>query len=173
MTAKAAGFPHSDIHGSQLGYQLPVAFRRFPRLSSPSDAETSTMCPWWLDRNHRSPPNFARRTDETHAIRLTQRRNDSSTFFARALINAGSPFTLSDSVDWSPHRTHPTTATLGDRMNRNRGPGRRAEHAADTATTSYPDVKEPADLDVLSFASPCARRRGTFPPSVSERDRKV
>ena len=29
-----AGFPHSDIHGSKLGRQLPVAFRSHPRPSS-------------------------------------------------------------------------------------------------------------------------------------------
>ena len=29
-----AGFPHSDIHGSKLGRQLPVAFRSLPRPSS-------------------------------------------------------------------------------------------------------------------------------------------
>ena len=29
-----AGFPHSDIHGSKLARQLPVAFRSHPRPSS-------------------------------------------------------------------------------------------------------------------------------------------
>ena len=42
------GLPHSDIHGSRLVYQLPVAFRRLPRPSSPLDAKTSTMCPYGL-----------------------------------------------------------------------------------------------------------------------------
>ena len=41
----AGGLPHSDIYRSQLGYQLPVAFRRFQRLSSPLDAKSSTVCP--------------------------------------------------------------------------------------------------------------------------------
>jgi hypothetical protein len=38
-----AGFPHSDIHGSQLGRQLPVAFRSLPRPSSASGAKASTV----------------------------------------------------------------------------------------------------------------------------------
>ena len=36
--ALAGGLPHSEIPRSQLGYQLPWAYRRFPRLSSPLDA---------------------------------------------------------------------------------------------------------------------------------------
>lgn len=58
----SAGLPHSEIHGSKLGYQLPMAYRRFPRLSSPSDAKTSIMCPWWLDRTNRAPPCLMNRT---------------------------------------------------------------------------------------------------------------
>ena len=38
-----AGFPHSDIHGSKLGRQLPVAFRSHPRPSSVVDAKASTV----------------------------------------------------------------------------------------------------------------------------------
>jgi hypothetical protein len=37
-----AGFPHSEIPGSKLGCQLPWAYRRLPRLSSPLDAKTSS-----------------------------------------------------------------------------------------------------------------------------------
>lgn len=50
-----AGFPHSEIPGSQLGYQLPWAYRRFLRPSSPLDAKTSTVCPYstW---SHRPDP---------------------------------------------------------------------------------------------------------------------
>jgi hypothetical protein len=39
-----AGLPHSEIPGSQLGYQLLWAYRRFQRPSSPLDAKTSTIC---------------------------------------------------------------------------------------------------------------------------------
>ncbi len=41
----AAAFPHSEISGSMLDCQLPGAYRRLPRLSSPLDAKTSTIHP--------------------------------------------------------------------------------------------------------------------------------
>ena len=44
-----AGFPHSEILGSQLGYQLPKAYRRFPRPSSAPRAKASTVCPYKLN----------------------------------------------------------------------------------------------------------------------------
>jgi hypothetical protein len=40
---QGAGFPHSDIYGSKLGRQLPVAFRSHPRPSSVVDAKASTV----------------------------------------------------------------------------------------------------------------------------------
>ena len=40
-----AEFPHSEILGSTLVCQLPEAYRRLPRLSSPLDAKTSTIHP--------------------------------------------------------------------------------------------------------------------------------
>jgi hypothetical protein len=43
------GFPHSDISGSMLICQLPEAFRRLSRLSSPIIAKASTMCSYSLD----------------------------------------------------------------------------------------------------------------------------
>lgn len=43
------GLPHSEILGSQLGYQLPKAYRRFLRPSSPLNAKTSTIRPFRLD----------------------------------------------------------------------------------------------------------------------------
>ena len=42
---RPAGFPHSEILGSQPGYRLPEAYRRFQRPSSPLDAKTFTVCP--------------------------------------------------------------------------------------------------------------------------------
>ena len=42
------GFPHSEISGSKLVYQLPEAYRRLLRLSSPSDAKASTKYPFQL-----------------------------------------------------------------------------------------------------------------------------
>src|SRR5437868_8156898 len=44
-----AGFPHSDISGSKLVCQLPEAFRRLPRPSSPVIAKASTTCTCSLD----------------------------------------------------------------------------------------------------------------------------
>ena len=41
----AAGFPHSEILGSQSGYRLPEAYRRFLRPSSVPGAKASTVCP--------------------------------------------------------------------------------------------------------------------------------
>ena len=43
------GFPHSEISGSKLICQLPEAYRRLSRLSSPIIAKASTMCSYSLD----------------------------------------------------------------------------------------------------------------------------
>ena len=51
-----AGFPHSDTPGSKLVCQLPEAFRRLPRPSSPVAAKASTICAWSLD--HITPNDF-------------------------------------------------------------------------------------------------------------------
>ena len=45
----AGGFPHSDIRGSKLVCQLPAAFRRLQRPSSPVIAKASTTCTYSLD----------------------------------------------------------------------------------------------------------------------------
>ena len=45
------GFPHSDICGSMLVCQLPAAFRRLPRLSSPVIAKASATCTYSCLRN--------------------------------------------------------------------------------------------------------------------------
>ena len=44
-----AGFPHSDILGSQLVCQLLEAYRRLQRPSSAPTAKASTMCSYKLD----------------------------------------------------------------------------------------------------------------------------
>src|SRR5213595_548464 len=49
MVTLAGGFPHSDISGSKLVCQLPEAFRRLPRPSSPVIAKASTTCTCSLD----------------------------------------------------------------------------------------------------------------------------
>ena len=38
IPCKQGGFSHSEILGSKLVYQLPGAYRRFPRPSSPTTA---------------------------------------------------------------------------------------------------------------------------------------
>ena len=43
------GFPHSEISGSMLICQLPEAYRRLSRLSSPIIAKASTTCSYSLD----------------------------------------------------------------------------------------------------------------------------
>ena len=43
------GFPHSEISGSKLICQLPEAYRRLSRLSSPIIAKASTICSYSLD----------------------------------------------------------------------------------------------------------------------------
>ena len=45
----AGGFPHSEISGSKLICQLPEAYRRLPRPSSPVIAKASTICTYSLD----------------------------------------------------------------------------------------------------------------------------
>ena len=64
-----AGLPHSDIPGSKLVYQLPEAFRRYPRPSSPVSAKASTVCPYSLD--HISPSihlEVCHRQDDKHGL---------------------------------------------------------------------------------------------------------
>src|SRR5438132_6111345 len=43
------GFPHSEISGSKLICQLPEAYRRLSRPSSPVIAKASTTCTYSLD----------------------------------------------------------------------------------------------------------------------------
>ena len=40
----SSGFPHSEISGSKLNCQLPEAYRRLSRPSSPSAAKASVVC---------------------------------------------------------------------------------------------------------------------------------
>lgn len=93
----AGGLPHSDIPGSRLGYQLPWAFRRFPRPSSPLDAKTSTVCPYGLiaptrRRDSLGPsPSFVPPTAwpfQPQAFSFTQLRSTSRFNFAQLAPNA-------------------------------------------------------------------------------------
>ncbi len=51
---RVSGLPHSEIVGSKLVYQLPYAYRRLLRPSSPLIAKASTMCAYSLDHITRS-----------------------------------------------------------------------------------------------------------------------
>src|SRR3977135_235011 len=76
-----AGFPHSDTLGSQLGCQLPEAYRSLLRPSSAPDAKASTVCPYLLDhkdaRIHcvvlKEQPDTTTTTPPTHNPTTTQR----------------------------------------------------------------------------------------------------
>ena len=46
------GFPHSEISGSKLICQLPEAYRRLPRPSSPLSSKSSPIRPLYLDHNN-------------------------------------------------------------------------------------------------------------------------
>ncbi len=67
-----AGLPHSEILGSQFGYQLPEAYRRFLRPSSAPGAKASTVCPYKLSHHPHThtrttrPPKRPDTTGETH-----------------------------------------------------------------------------------------------------------
>ena len=49
MRYLCGGFPHSEISGSKLICQLPEAYRRLSRPSSPIIAKASTTCSYSLD----------------------------------------------------------------------------------------------------------------------------
>jgi hypothetical protein len=80
----AGGFPHSDIYGSMLYCQLPVAFRRLTRLSSPVIAKASIICTYSLDPITLSPQSSLikdrykciRLASVTSSVRLEQIRFD-------------------------------------------------------------------------------------------------
>ena len=64
-----AGFPHSDISGSQAVCRLPEAFRRLPRPSSPLTAKASTVCAYSLD--HITPNRRSSRQPKHYMTMLT------------------------------------------------------------------------------------------------------
>jgi hypothetical protein len=88
------GFPHSDIPGSKLVCQLPGAFRRLPRPSSPVIAKASTTCTYSLD-----PITLSALASRLRATGL----------FQRLVAHATSPFVSRQRVDTiiKPSRIHP------------------------------------------------------------------
>lgn len=86
VTFVKVGFPHSDISGSTLVCQLPGAYRRLPRPSSPLDAKTSAVHPSELDHVYRAPSRTApggaahpRRSGPPPPSRAAGRRADRQT----------------------------------------------------------------------------------------------
>jgi hypothetical protein len=79
----AAGFPHSDTPGSQLGCQLPRAYRRLQRPSSALDAKASTMRPCQLAKQTLNKNNkdthYKNNTHTPHHVRTTVRAMLAST----------------------------------------------------------------------------------------------
>jgi hypothetical protein len=72
-----AGFPHSDICGSMLYCQLPAAFRRLTRLSSPVIAKASIICTYSLDPITLSPqPSLIKDATSNFVSRLCPHLSD-------------------------------------------------------------------------------------------------
>ena len=65
-----AGFPHSEIRGSKLVCQLPAAYRRLQRPSSPVIAKASTTCTCSLDPITLSPRRYLRELLYVSALKL-------------------------------------------------------------------------------------------------------
>src|SRR3954468_13191138 len=68
------GFPHSEISGSKLICQLPEAYRRLSRPSSPIIAKASTTCTYSLDPITllpRCPGATATKVAAAHGNRIT------------------------------------------------------------------------------------------------------
>src|SRR6185369_1304669 len=68
------GFPHSEIPGSKLVCQLPGAYRRLLRLSSPVIAKASTTCTYSLDPITLSPRSFASEDGATGELMFARAR---------------------------------------------------------------------------------------------------
>jgi hypothetical protein len=127
-----AGLPHSDTPGSQLGCQLPRAYRRLQRPSSALDAKASTMCPsqlvsQTLNKNHtRHTPHHQHQppthTDQPHGPTATtgsgvptkdQTTTPHHPNFGRADLVARCSRPLSTSQ--TPHPPTPPAGTAGRR----------------------------------------------------------
>ena len=111
-------FPHSDISGSKLVCQLPEAFRRLPRPSSPVIAKASTTCTCSLDPitsvslghdRHRSEFSRLCRIPSHLSITLNTfwliQSQPGIAFVLQRLINARDTFTTSHIVKEQPGLT--------------------------------------------------------------------
>jgi hypothetical protein len=113
-----AGLPHSDTPGSQLGCQLPRAYRRLQRPSSALDAKASTMCPsqlvsQTLNKNHKktqTPPTPHHPPYQTGEQHRTSRalQKDQTTTHTHPHTRGPAHRSLSDARVHYPHVKHPT-----------------------------------------------------------------
>ena len=94
-----AGFPHSDTPGSQLGCQLPRAYRRLLRPSSALDAKASTMCPSQLVTHTTNPTH-------PHQPPATQRPHPTPPQKGRTSGAQMKPTANEDEPDVAVHTTH-------------------------------------------------------------------
>ena len=96
-----AGFPHSDIPGSQLGCQLPRAYRRLLRPSSALDAKASTMCPSQLATTNTTPhpPTITGRHSTPAAGKESSHRSSAAAHYKDARVHY-------PDLKQQPHTTH-------------------------------------------------------------------
>ena len=150
-----AGFPHSDIPGSQLGCQLPRAYRRLLRPSSALDAKASTVCPSQLATTNTTPhPSTPTTPHNTHRGPGAQAQHghvDGST-----LQRCSRP--LSRSQTTTPH--HPHTQT---------NPCARCGREPETPGTPTSHPHHPTPTTLLQVARARAvRPAGQTRPDASE-----
>ena len=123
-----ARFPHSDTLGSQLGWQLPEAYRSLQRPSSAPDAKASTVCPYQL--GHKDA--------RVHCVVLKVRANPHSDTVAYTHKPGRSPTRKRSRPDTSHHhqphpQVHPAmTARLSPRS-----------HPSPQDPTAYPTHPPP------------------------------
>lgn len=79
------GFPHSDTVGSTLYCQLPHAFRRLTRPSSPVFAKASTTSTWSLDPITHHPQNLSIRSWLQVFLNIQSSKKNFKTFSFNAL----------------------------------------------------------------------------------------
>ena len=79
--SRSCGFPHSEIAGSKVVCHLTDAYRRLPRLSSPSTAKASTMCASSLDHiTPRSLRGYSKQLQLIHIANATFSRDFNNRF---------------------------------------------------------------------------------------------
>ena len=172
------GFPHSDILGSRLAYQLPEAYRRLLRPSSAPDAKASTVCSSKLDHIHEyescltpdkpasdmtngfDPPDESGRVGIIYLIRRTKRRIEDARVHC-VVLNIRS-------VLPAPGHPDPTQPEETTPAPRSRGPGPDPSGPNSVHAALLPDTTafQTAEAVVLA-AAPAFRRPIVDVPPVS------